>query len=145
MLGSEDGTACIWNITENKLLCQLDHNKGKCEVLRAALVKRTTDNIEYICTCGADGNAIVWSYNIVTMQAKKIQIFPHQSIESDNETEVVGAQIYACEVINIVTGIFITAADNILRVWHIIDTINNTNNDRWRWKFATKITNRRKK
>ena len=105
---------------DNKLLYQLDHSKGKGEVLRAALVQKiSSTNTDIICTCGADGNAIIWCIDNINMQVRKINTYLHLSVENTTD----GAQIYACESIDIIQGIFITASDNLLRVWNT----NNTN------------------
>lgn len=73
---------------------------------------------ELICTCGANGLAVVWSckspeksVGLKSLPRKELAL-RHSSGSTTNP-----AQIYTCEVVSEASGLFVTAADDILRVW----------------------------
>lgn len=105
--GSEDGTSKVWDVRTGKCQNTLIHNK-EAEVLRATFLP---DEIG-LCTCGSDGNAVLWTSIQQEGGGENFQrshIFEHGK----------DAQIYVCEVSNQSQSEIVIAAENFLVVWDV--------------------------
>lgn len=119
-LASEDGTAKLWNLNERKTLHTLTHNH-KSEVLRSSFLSDGPPLSlslllilclkGVICTCGSDGNAILWKQSNPldpSESYRKVLSLPHDD------------QIYSCVTSNCISSPHvITASDNILHLWDL--------------------------
>lgn len=103
--GSEDGTSKIWDVKTGKCLQTLIHNK-EAEVLRATFL---TSGATRVCSCGSDGNAVLWTEQQDTHALQRAHVFEHGN----------DAQIYVCEVSSQVQSNLVVAAENFLVVWDV--------------------------
>jgi WD40 repeat protein len=111
---SEDGTSILWklNASRQQKIFQFNHSKDRNEVLRANFL---TVQGSLICTCGADGRALIWRE--VSQGKYKIS----------HELEHEGNQIYACERLSesninndsISDFKMLTATDDKIIIWEI--------------------------
>lgn len=121
---SEDSTAKLWNAAAKRKVFSFQHDKN-AEVLRIAFAD---DNNSKICTCSADGTAILWGYDIATPE--KIAYVPLCTLPHGD------AQIYACEILQHassdgISNSIITAADDCLYQWNL-ETYSVINT----WRFS---------
>jgi hypothetical protein len=92
-------------------------------VLRAACVRSTNSEQsadELICTCGANGIAYVWSHSAADggkSVSRRELLLRHDSLDGRPNSEP--AQIYTCETLSAQEGLFLTAADDVLRLWGV--------------------------
>lgn len=103
--GSEDGTSKVWDVKTGKCIKTLVHNKA-AEVLRATFLSNPHSGL---CTCGSDGNAVLWTDQEGSGNMQRAHVFEHGK----------DAQIYVCEVSNQAQSNMMVAAENFLVVWDV--------------------------
>ena len=121
---SEDGAAILWAPTVSKKSIYTFKHGSSTEVLRSCFLgDNSIDNndkadnnnstIDIICTCGADGKAIIWLKQSNTNTDITSQLTYIKLTEIDHNNE----QIYACEKIN--KQYFIIAVSNYVSIYSI--------------------------
>jgi len=109
---SEDGTCKLWDASTRRCLFTFVHNNKDTEVLRASFVGPSGS---LVCTCGADGVAILWSKK----EGASSSSWSFEQCGSMSHSE---EQIYVSEsVYNSSTGNveLLTAADDRLYLWDL--------------------------
>ena len=102
----EDGFCRVWNSGTGKCTHTILHNK-KAEVLRSAFLQ--FEDGRGLCTCGSDGNAIIWKESQVDAKMNKLHVLKHGD----------EAQIYVCESVPERSDLVI-AAENMLILWDLV-------------------------
>eukprot|EP01038_Epipyxis_sp_PR26KG_P004531 gene4531-6396_t len=134
---SEDSSVKVWHeLFDGNIECvaTLMHDK-ECEILRASFIPNASSSItdeniyseiKTICTCSSDGNAFIWNLQLTedVVERKnlktRIKYVKSDIILKHNEN----AQIYVCEI-NLNRNEIITAADDVLYIWNLLNLTSN--------------------